>query len=107
MMKTGFFGIQRDAFEDSVKQLNPIGFKICLEMYVKARIKSHAEVPIVFGVRTVGESKLTSKVILNYLNHLKDLYLYQMPVVVGILVVLAMVAVVAVLVYGYQSIVVV
>jgi dolichol-phosphate mannosyltransferase len=90
-----------------VKRLNAIGFKICLELYVKARIKSHAEVPIVFGVRTVGESKLTSKVIINYLNHLKDLYLYQMPLVVALVLLLVVLIVGAVVVYGYQSIVVV
>ncbi|KAJ3199578.1 dolichol-P-mannose synthesis, partial [Clydaea vesicula] len=77
---SGFFGIQKKILQKTgIKKINPIGFKICLEVYVKCNIKKHAEVPIVFGVRTEGESKLSSKVIVNYLKHLFELYTYQMP----------------------------
>lgn len=49
------------AYERADK-VNAVGFKIALELYVKSRIRRHAEVPIVFGVRVHGESKLSSKV---------------------------------------------
>lgn len=87
---TGFFAIQRDAFTKHMAQVNPIGFKICLELYVKCGIKSHVEVPIVFGVRTAGESKLTGKVIINYINHLLELYMHSMPWFLVLLVLLAL-----------------
>lgn len=74
---TGFFAINRATFEAHAKAVNPIGFKIALELYVKCNIRRHAEVPIVFGVRTAGYSKLTSKVMVGYLRHLVELYLYR------------------------------
>jgi dolichol-phosphate mannosyltransferase len=47
---TGFFGIKRSVL-DRGKNVSPIGFKICMELFVKCRVKKHAEVPIYFGVR--------------------------------------------------------
>ncbi|KAK9768299.1 hypothetical protein K7432_001138 [Basidiobolus ranarum] len=73
---TGFFSIRREAYLRA-RDVNSVGFKICLELYVKSDIRKHAEVPIMFGVRTVGESKLTGKVIINYLNQLQELYRYK------------------------------
>ena len=77
---TGFFVINRAVFEAHAKAVNPIGFKIALELYVKCGIRKHAEVPIVFGVRTAGYSKLSSKVMIGYLRHLQDLYTFQPPI---------------------------
>jgi dolichol-phosphate mannosyltransferase len=83
---TGFFGITRPAYERAQKNgINPIGFKIALEMYVKAGIKKHAEVPINFGVRLHGYSKLTGAVIINYLKHLRELYGFSIPMLLPIL----------------------
>ncbi|EPZ35129.1 Glycosyl transferase, family 2 domain-containing protein [Rozella allomycis CSF55] len=82
---TGYFGIRRDVYERGVRRVSAIGFKICLEMYVKCGVKKHAEVPIDFGVRVHGESKLSSKVIVNYLKHLIELYLYKMPIVIAMI----------------------
>eukprot|EP00823_Brevimastigomonas_motovehiculus_P000170 TRINITY_DN10283_c0_g1_i1.p1 TRINITY_DN10283_c0_g1~~TRINITY_DN10283_c0_g1_i1.p1 ORF type:complete len:289 (-),score=64.31 TRINITY_DN10283_c0_g1_i1:32-862(-) len=78
---SGFFGISREAYErgKKAKAISPIGFKIAMELYVKCGIKAHSEVSFPFGVRTKGESKLSSKVIIHYLMHLKDLYLYRYP----------------------------
>lgn len=76
---SGFFGIQKSAYLRARNKVNPIGFKIAMELYVKAGIKKHEEVPFAFGVRVHGESKLTGKVILNYLQHLYELYSYQYP----------------------------
>jgi dolichol-phosphate mannosyltransferase len=77
---SGFFGVTRAAYERAKKNgINPIGFKIALEMYAKANIKKHSEVPINFGVRQFGYSKLTGGVIINYLVHLRELYGFSMP----------------------------
>jgi len=70
---SGFFGIRRDVYERATN-VSPLGFKIALELFTKARVKKHAEVPIIFGLRTAGESKLTGKVVVHYLRHLAQLY---------------------------------
>ncbi|KAL0491443.1 dolichol-phosphate mannosyltransferase [Acrasis kona] len=89
---TGFFGITRPAYQRAIQNgINPIGFKIALEMYVKARIKKHGEVSIVFGVRHAGESKLTGAVIINYLKHLVELYSFALPLLLPILLAVALV----------------
>eukprot|EP01111_Echinosteliopsis_oligospora_P005386 TRINITY_DN1868_c0_g1_i1.p1 TRINITY_DN1868_c0_g1~~TRINITY_DN1868_c0_g1_i1.p1 ORF type:complete len:272 (-),score=59.09 TRINITY_DN1868_c0_g1_i1:59-874(-) len=75
---TGFFGITKEAYKRG-KDINKIGFKICMELYVKCACRSAAEVPFSFGVRTEGESKLTGKVIVHYLQQLAQLYPYQYP----------------------------
>lgn len=97
---TGFFGIRKSALSRAGKKVNPIGFKIALELFVKANIKKHAEVPIVFGVRTEGESKLSKKVIVNYILHLIELYNYSMPWFLPLLVLVG----IAILYYAFQII---
>jgi dolichol-phosphate mannosyltransferase len=69
---SGFFLVRRDAL-DSVS-LDPIGFKIGLEVIVKAKYGKVLEVPYVFKDREVGESKLNQKEIANYLKQLGKLY---------------------------------
>lgn len=77
---SGFFAITREAYERAKRTgVNPIGFKIALELYVKAGIKKHKEVPFAFGVRLFGYSKLSSKVIIHYLSHLRELYQFSFP----------------------------
>jgi dolichol-phosphate mannosyltransferase len=88
---TGFFGIQQEVYYGG-KDISGIGFKICMELYVKCNINDHAEVPIHFGVRAAGESKLSSKVIIHYLKHLWHLYLYKFPLVLLMLFVIAIAA---------------
>lgn len=92
---SGFFGLPASVFRRGAGRVNPIGFKIALELYVKCGIGAHAEVPIRFGVRTHGESKLTGKVIVHYLRHLLDLYMYKYPVAVVAIVVLVLFVAVA------------
>ena len=58
------------------KNINTVGFKISLELYVKCGVANHAEVPIIFGVRQYGYSKLSSKIILHYLQHLRLFLLF-------------------------------
>ncbi|RHY23412.1 hypothetical protein DYB32_009210 [Aphanomyces invadans] len=77
---TGFFGVPAKVLQRARKsEVNSVGFKIALELFVKCRVKKHAEVPINFGVRVHGESKLSGKVIVLYLQHLFDLYNFAYP----------------------------
>ncbi len=69
---SGFFLFRREVLED-VKNLNPRGFKILLEVLVKGKYSSVCEVPFRFGRRFKGESKLSSKEIVNYVLHLLEL----------------------------------
>ena len=70
----GFYAI-RPSVIDGV-QLDAAGFKILLEILVKGRYSVLREVPITFRDREVGESKLGSRVIFNYIFQLIQLYLY-------------------------------
>lgn len=72
---SGFFGIKSKCL-DGVK-LDGIGYKIGLEIQVKAHWRTFKELPIIFRDRTKGESKLGNKVIWEYLRHLGRLYLYK------------------------------
>ncbi|KEG12197.1 dolicholphosphate-mannose synthase [Trypanosoma grayi] len=73
---SGFFGLRKDVFQRGVEVLSPIGYKIALELFVKCRVRKYEEVGFNFAARTVGESKLTGKVIVHYLKHLRALYVY-------------------------------
>lgn len=61
------------------RNLNSDGFKIALDLLVKCAIPGDAiaEVPFSFGVRAEGESKLTGKVMIRYLEQLAELYWYS------------------------------
>jgi dolichol-phosphate mannosyltransferase len=72
---SGFFFIRRRVIEGVV--LNPMGYKILLEILVKGRYSNVAEVPFVFLDRQTGESKLNMKIQLQYLAHLLRLYVYK------------------------------
>ncbi len=74
----GFFALPRRLYLAADK-LNPIGYKIGLELIVKCHVKKVVEVPIVFRNRLHGESKLTLKEQFRYLEHLSRLYDYQFP----------------------------
>ena len=69
---SGFFLVRRGAL-DGV-QLDPIGFKIGLEVIAKAHYGRALEVPYVFTDRVAGTSKLNQKEILNYLRQLGRIY---------------------------------
>jgi dolichol-phosphate mannosyltransferase len=74
----GFFAIRRASLE-AADTLNPIGYKIGLELLAKCRITRVAEVPITFQNRVHGKSKMTAKEQFRYLEHLSRLYDYQFP----------------------------
>jgi dolichol-phosphate mannosyltransferase len=69
---SGYFLVRRDALDGVA--LDPIGFKIGLEVIAKARYGKAVEIPYVFTDRVVGVSKLNQREILNYLKQLGRLY---------------------------------
>jgi dolichol-phosphate mannosyltransferase len=69
---SGYFLVKREALEGV--ELDPIGFKIGLEVIAKAHYGKAIEVPYVFTDRIVGQSKMNQKEIFNYLKQLRKLY---------------------------------
>ncbi|MEU6535267.1 glycosyltransferase family 2 protein [Streptomyces sp. NPDC047000] len=68
---SGFFAIRRSAVTAEV--LKPLGYKILLELAVRSRPRTVAEVPFVFQDRFAGESKSTAKEGFRFLRHLVGL----------------------------------
>ena len=73
----GFFCLRRTTFLSAAETLNPIGYKIGLELIVKCRCHNVVEVPLSFSDRLHGECKLSLREQLNYLRHLKRLYEFR------------------------------
>ena len=71
-LTSGYFLVKREALQ-GVK-LDPIGFKIGLEVIAKAHYGKALEVPYVFTDRIAGTSKLSSGEIVNYLRQLRRIY---------------------------------
>ena len=69
---SGLFGTYKSLL--NTKELNPIGFKIGLDIYNKLKLRSKTEVPYVFLSRHFGDSKFTSKQVKEYLKQLAQLY---------------------------------
>jgi len=70
---SGFFVLKREVFDQVKDGLNPLGYKILLEIYQRARPLKLGEVYYVFNDRVAGESKLSSKVMREYLKQLISL----------------------------------
>jgi dolichol-phosphate mannosyltransferase len=66
---SGFFAIRPDVYERGKQRLNPIGYKIGLELIVMCQAEAIGEVPIHFSERIKGKSKLTLRVQWQYLRH--------------------------------------
>jgi dolichol-phosphate mannosyltransferase len=75
---SGFFALKRETYQGATR-LTPLGYKIGLELMCKGRVSRVAEVPIHFGMRERGESKLSLKQQFKYLEHLSRLYDYTFP----------------------------
>ena len=75
---SGYFMIRRTALEGV--ELNPLGYKILIEVLARGRLPWVGEVPYVFQERTRGGSKATARVYLEYLRHLLRLRLSDLPV---------------------------
>lgn len=73
---SGFFAIKKSKYVSS-DRLNPIGWKIGLEIMIKSQCKTIREIPIEFSERHSGLSKLNGKIALLYLRHLKRLAFYK------------------------------
>ncbi len=69
---SGYLLVRREALEGV--ELDPIGFKIGLEVIAKGHYGKAIEIPYVFTDRVAGESKLNEKEIYNYLKQLRRLY---------------------------------
>jgi dolichol-phosphate mannosyltransferase len=69
---SGFFAMPRTIFERA-EGLNPLGYKIGLELIVKCSCTNIREIPIHFANRKFGKSKLNIKEQFKYLIHLKRL----------------------------------
>ena len=72
----GFFAFRRATFERG-RDFNPVGYKIGLELMVRCRCERVLEVPIHFEDRRFGRSKLTLRQQLQYLQHLRRLYIFK------------------------------
>ncbi|MEU1893280.1 glycosyltransferase family 2 protein [Streptomyces pristinaespiralis] len=68
---SGFFAIRRSVVRADA--LKPLGYKILLELAVRCRPETVAEVPFVFQDRFAGESKSTAKEGMRFLGHLTGL----------------------------------
>jgi dolichol-phosphate mannosyltransferase len=66
---TGFFAIRRDVLDRS-PPLKPVGYKIALELMVRAPVGRVVEVAIQFAVRSAGKSKTGFRQRLLFLKHL-------------------------------------
>lgn len=69
---SGYFFFRKEIL-DGV-EINPIGFKIGLEIFVKADYEHFIEIPFVFRDRQHGKSKLGKGEVVNYLRHLFSLW---------------------------------
>ncbi len=73
---SGFFAVSRSTFTAALPHLNPVGFKILLDLLVHlppgARV---CEVPLRFGSRRHGTSKLSRLVQLQFLEFIYDVTL--------------------------------
>ncbi len=75
---SGYFMIRRSAIQGV--ELNPLGYKILIEVLARGKVPWVGEVPYVFQERTQGGSKATARVYLDYLRHLLRLRLAALPV---------------------------
>ncbi len=72
---SGFFALKKEVVEGI--ELNPIGFKILMEILIKGRYGKVVEVPFTFGLRKAGESKLSGKTMIKYLKHVYRLMRWE------------------------------
>ena len=75
---SGFFALRRETFRRA-RYLTPVGYKIGLELMCKCGVERPCEVPIHFGSRYAGRSKLGMGQQFKYLEHLSRLYDFFFP----------------------------
>ncbi|EHL07748.1 glycosyltransferase, group 2 family protein [Desulfitobacterium hafniense DP7] len=64
----GMFMLRKEVIQG--KQLNPVGWKILMEIMVMGSYQNLVEIPYVFSTRNLGQSKLNLKVQLQYVWHI-------------------------------------
>lgn len=74
---SGFFALPRRMLETDPR-LNPVGWKIGLELIVRCRPLRIEEVPIHFRDRVAGNSKFSAREAARYLQHLRQLYSHRL-----------------------------
>ncbi|NEP90072.1 MAG: glycosyltransferase [Okeania sp. SIO2C2] len=75
---SGYFMVRREAIAG--KTLSPVGYKILIEVLGRGNVRWVGEVGYVFQERLEGESKVTWKQYIEYLQHLLTLRLAKWPV---------------------------
>lgn len=68
---SGLFMFKKDVIDGA--DMRPIGWKILVEVLATGTYKAVVEIPYKFQARPAGESKLSSKVTMEYLMQIKDL----------------------------------
>lgn len=74
---SGFFAVRRSAIAG--QPLDPVGYKIAIEVLARGAIARIAAVPYEFRERQHGETKVTWRHALDYLHHLLRLRLARSP----------------------------
>jgi dolichol-phosphate mannosyltransferase len=74
---SGFFAFRRTLLARTAK-LDPVGYKIGLELIVKSGVRDIVEVPIHFSDRRYGESKLSLREHFAYLRHIGRLTTFKL-----------------------------
>lgn len=99
---SGFFALHRSTWEQAAP-LDPIGYKIALELFVKGRCRRPAEVPITFASRTAGTSKANFAEGRRYIRHLVRLYRFRFPrLTVALRITVIVVAALFILICAYR-----
>ena len=73
---SGYMALRKSVLQRGAP-LDPIGWKIGLEIIIKCRCKNMREIPIHFSQRRVGYSKLTFKISFDYLRHVAHLVWFR------------------------------
>lgn len=74
-IQSGFFALRKKVIRGV--DINPVGYKILLEILIKGHYHSFAEVGYKFGERRNGNSKLGVSEIIDYLRHLVRLVTWK------------------------------
>lgn len=80
---SGFFMVKRDLIKNNKSVLNPMGFKILLEILEKCKPSKITEVPYIFRSRLHGKSKLGTKTIIAFIIHVLKLSRWR-PIKFGV-----------------------
>jgi len=70
---SGFFAVKKQLFEQIRDKLNPKGYKILLELLARTKSQKVKEIPYVFKDRQKGKSKLSGKIISEYIKMIAEL----------------------------------